>query len=124
MSLTRLVFAWSAVAAWFVLWEATTVRLGLATPGTGGGRLALRAPVRVYAGEALLLVLFAALWFGSLGSDGWWLLFGVLGLLIEGPICARHGAWPAAADSRRWIAYATQVVRMVAAGGLLAWRLG
>lgn len=124
MSLARLVFAWAAVAAWFVLWEATMVRLGLATPGTGGGRLALRAPARVYAGEALLLVLFAALWFGSLGSGGWWLLFGVLGLLIEGPVRARHSGWPAGSDTGKWILYGVLVARMVSAGGLLAWRLG
>ena len=42
--------------------------------------------------EALGLTLFAALWFGSLGHGGWWLLFAVIGLLVEGPIRWRHRA--------------------------------
>ena len=35
---------------------------------------------------------FAALWFGSLGHGGWWVLFAVIGLLVEGPIRSRHRA--------------------------------
>ena len=36
-------------------------------------------------GEALLLTLFGALWFGSLGAGAWWLVFGLVAALREWP---------------------------------------
>ena len=83
MSLFRLAVAAGAVAAWFVAWTLVQRRI------TGdAGPLRYRHELA----EAVLLTAFAALWFGSLGHGGWWVLFAVLGLLIEGPVRGRHRA--------------------------------
>jgi hypothetical protein len=72
----------------------------------------------VLGAEAILLAMFAALWFASLGHGGWALLFAVLGVLIEGPIRLRHRA--DAPASVAWIPLLAGTARMVAAGGVLA----
>ncbi|MGH7535185.1 MAG: hypothetical protein ACREMG_06330 [Gemmatimonadales bacterium] len=117
MALTRILFAWAVVVGWFLVWEAIAWRLG-----RGGAGPWLRAPLWSWVGEGLLLTLLAGLWFGSLGSGGWWLVFGLLGGLL---------AWPSQEQivagwrwSRRTLLAAILVViRMVGAGALLAWRL-
>jgi hypothetical protein len=101
MAFGRMLLAWAAVAAWLVAWAFAERRAG----GGGGARRAA-SPAWV-AGEALLLALFAALWFGSLGTGGWWLLFLLLGTLM---------AWPV-----RTVKGAIRIARIVVAGGLLAW---
>lgn len=83
MSFLRLALAAVAVSAWFVGWAFGERRI---TGGTGPIRH------RGEVAEAALLTAFAALWFASLGHGGWWLLFGVLGLLVEGPVRARQRA--------------------------------
>lgn len=106
MALGRLALAWIVVSAWLVAWWFGERRLG-----PGRARKALRrAQVWQLAGEALLLTLFAALWFGSLGAGTWWLPFLLVGLLVEWPVGTARGA--------------ARVGRILAAGGLLAWRLG
>lgn len=106
MALGRLALAWIVVFAWLVAWS-----LGERQLGAGwSGRKPLRRLAWPLAGEALLLTLFAALWFGSLGAGTWWLPFLLLGLLMEWPVGAAGGA--------------ARVGRILAAGGLLAWRLG
>jgi hypothetical protein len=62
--------------------------------------------------EAGLLTLLGALWFGSLGRGGWWLVFGLVGMLRE---------WPGSTSAAGAL---FRVARTLAAGGLLAWRLG
>jgi hypothetical protein len=117
MALSRIVLAWLAVTVWLVLWELLLSRLGTAR---GNGRL---RRVRVLLVEALLLSLFGALWFGSLGTGSWWLVFGLVGALRECP-------WPAGrrpaeqADPIGLGLSALRVARTVVAGGILAWRLG
>jgi len=106
MSLSRLVVGWVAVVVWLFLWDLVGSRLGTMR---GDGKL---RRFRVHLGEALLLTLFGALWFGSLGAGGWWLVFGLLGALRE---------WPGSASTG---ASLLRVVRTLVAGGLLAWRLG
>jgi hypothetical protein len=106
VALGRLALAWIIVWAWLVAWWLGERRLG---PGSA------RKPIRrgqmwVPAGEALLLTLFAALWFGSLGAGTWWLPFLLVGLLVEWPVGSARGA--------------ARVGRILVAGGLLAWRLG
>ena len=117
MSLPRLVLAWILVAAWFLAWNEGRSRVG----GTKGGPWKLdRTATLATLTEALLLTLFADLWFGSLGHGGWLLLFAVVGLLIELPRRLRDRAITA----RPWLQAAAETARIVAAGGVLAWRLG
>jgi hypothetical protein len=98
----RILLAWAVVGAWLAVWTLGERRV----TGAAGPSAAELAPL---AGEALLLALFAALWFGSLGSGAWWLVFLLLGGLM---------AWPV-----RSLAGAARVARIVVAGGLLAWTL-
>jgi hypothetical protein len=105
MALSRLFGGWIAVVVWLLLWELVGSRLGTAR---GDGKL---RRVRVHLGEALLLTLFGALWFGSLGAGAWWLVFGLVGALREWPVLPPIGV------------SLLLVLRTVVAGGLLAWRL-
>jgi hypothetical protein len=125
VALTRLALAWLLVSAWFVLWEMGTTRLvPAATPGPRRGLL------RLLLVEALVVSMFASLWFASLGHGGWVLLFLLLGLLIEAPARFRDDAYngralPATFDltRARWIRIGLGVFRTVVAGGLLVWAI-
>ncbi|HQR17305.1 MAG TPA: hypothetical protein PK948_02985 [Gemmatimonadales bacterium] len=81
MALTRLVVGWMAAWLFFLVWEAIEAKIA------GGprdpGRTVLRRAPGAYFIEALLFTLIAGLWFASLGHGGWWLLFGLVGLLVE-----------------------------------------
>ena len=103
MAFGRILLAWVVVGAWLAIWAFGERRV------THAGRPSA-AELAPLTGEALLLALFAALWFGSLGSGAWWLVFLLLGGLM---------AWPV-----RSLAGAARVARVVVAGGLLAWTLG
>ncbi|HSB53894.1 MAG TPA: hypothetical protein VLD58_06035 [Gemmatimonadales bacterium] len=82
MAFSRTVLGWVVVTLLFVLWREVERRV----KGTPGGVLpSLKANLPALAIEALLLTLFAGLWFGSLGSGGAWLLFLVVGSLMEIP---------------------------------------
>jgi hypothetical protein len=119
MSGVQLVLGWAVTALWFVIWEVLPGRRRHLGP-----REALGHRVLLELGaESLLLTLFAALWFGSLGHGGWPLLFAVLGLLIALPprLRARHH-FPIPSPLR-WGEISLDVLRLVVAGGLLAWRL-
>jgi hypothetical protein len=118
MALTRLLGGWIAVVVWLLLWELVASGWSRAR---GDGKP--RARARVYAGEALLLTLLGALWFASLGSGGWWLVFGLVGALREYPPArARRGPERPAGPTIGGALLG--VLRTVVAGGLLAWRLG
>jgi len=112
MALSRLAGGWIAVVVWLLLWDLVGSRLG-------GGRL---RRARVYLGEALLLLLLGALWFGSLGAGGWWLVFGLIGALREWPGSQGRptGGRP---DPISIVHSLLRVGRTLVAGGLLAWRL-
>jgi hypothetical protein len=99
----RILLAWAVVGVWLALWAFGERRV------RGAGGLPPKAELAPLAGEALLLALFAALWFGSLGSGAWWLVFLLLGGLM---------AWPV-----RSLAGAARIGRVVVAGALLAWTL-
>ena len=128
MALSRLFGGWIAVVVWLLLWELVAARLGptrsmgptgMRATGMRTGMRALRARVL---GEALLLTLFGALWFGSLGAGAWWLVFGLVGALREWPV--PRGRRPAErADPIAIGVSLLLVLRTVVAGGLLAWRL-
>ena len=111
MALSRLLLGWALVTVWLVGWDL------IARGGGADRRLAILA-----GGEALLLTLFGALWLGSLGAGAWWLVFGLVAALREWP---SGGEPPPGARARA--ARPLRVVRMLrtlAAGGILAWRLG
>lgn len=110
MSLARLVIAALAVTAWYLAWAFAVGRL----------RADPRPPRYLLEGaEGVLLTMFAALWFASLGHGGWWVLFVVLGLLVEGPIRLRHRSEiPAGPDPWRPLLLGT--LRILGAGALLS----
>ena len=75
----------------------------------------------MYVADALLLTLFAGLWFASLGHGGWVLLFLMVGLLVEGPARFRDGSGIMDLSRKGILRLALGLVRIVAAGGILAW---
>ncbi len=107
MTLLRIGLGFLAVAVFFVGFAWVT-----------GGRK--RGTVAVPALEALVLTLFTALWFGSLGHGSWVLVFFLLGLLASG-FGSRTEAGPGVLWSRATLITAA---RYVAAGGILALLLG
>lgn len=113
MTLVTLALAWLPVAALFlaVAWAAT-------------GRKLPRAAIAVSAGEAGVLTLLAALWFASLGDGGWPLVFLLLGVLVAGAERGLRSAFLRSWTGADGRGFALGVARYVAAGGLLAWRLG
>jgi len=73
--------------------------------------------------EAAMLTLFGSLWFDSLGSGQWWLVFLLVGLLATVPV---QWLTTAQAPRRRLVFVAVEfgdLVRYLMAGALLAWRL-
>ena len=118
MALPRLLLAWLLVTLWFVAWHEARHRL--ADLPTRSLPAALKSALLPAAAEALLLTLFSALWFASLGHGGWWLLFLLVALLIEVPVRIRQHRTPLLP----WREVALGLVRVVLAGGLLTWRLG
>lgn len=125
MTLGRLVLAWAVVVAWFaVATVATAIVVARSMPlqpvedpvGTRNRVLRWRLI------EAGLLTLIASLWFDSLGSGEWWLLFLLIGALVAFPAWFRPR--PAEVPWRVLVANSVaDLVRYVIAGGLLAWRL-
>jgi hypothetical protein len=116
MGLSRLALAWLGVTVWLLLWEVVVSRFGSARRN---GRL---RRARVFLVEALLLTMFGALWFGSLGAGAWWLVFGLVGVLREWP--GPRGRRPAEETDPAGVGLSVlRVLRTVAAGGILAWRL-
>jgi len=125
VTLGRLVLAWIVVAAWFAIATVATRYLV--------ARLVIPRDATVYLGipthvvkrrlsEAALITLIASLWFDSLGSGEWWLLFLLIGGLVS------SGSWfargPDVAPKRALFAgVIADLVRYVIAGALLAWRL-
>ena len=121
MTLSHVLFAWLCVAAWFLAVAWAGARFA------GAPRAADPAAARSAAGwtlaEAGVVTLFASLWFDSLGSGGWWLVFLSLGLLAAFPTRLRGAAL--ANLPRRpviWLG-ALDTIRYLGAGALLAWRL-
>jgi hypothetical protein len=119
MTLLRLALGWAAVSLWFFFFE--LIEQKFVGPQPAAGRL--RAGWKVYVADALLLTLFAGLWFASLGHGGWVLLFLMVGLLVEGPARYRDGTGTMDLSGKGIVRLLFGLVRIVAAGGILAWRL-
>lgn len=109
MSLGRLILAWLPVALWFLAagWACRRF-LPAALPVAVLDRRWAAGTL----GEATLVTLFASLWFDSLGSGGWWVLFLLVGLLAA-ELPRRPGVVSALVDAARYMV----------AGAILAWRL-
>lgn len=113
MTLTTLLGAFAPLAALFLAWA-----------WTANARRLNRAAVAVTLAEAMALTLLAALWFGSLGHGGWPLVFGLLGALVGGAERGLRSAFLRSAWRPEALGFALAVARYLAAGALLAWRLG
>ena len=113
MTLVTVFLAWLPVAILFAAWA------WLAQ----GRKLTGRLAVAVLA-EAGVLTLLAGLWFGSLGHGGWWLVFLLVGALVNGAERAVRVALTPGPGRPEWRAFALGIARYVAAGALFAWRLG
>jgi hypothetical protein len=130
VTLGRLVLAWLPVAVWFVLATYMIPRLVAAVsrpPGQPGVWVTfdasyLKSLLKWRLLEAALLTLFASLWFDSLGSGGWWLLFALVGALATIP--SWLSSRPELPRRARAAGACADIARYVAAGAILAWRLG
>lgn len=111
MSLVTIVLAFLPVAAVF-----------LAAARLANGPLN-RGAILVVLAEAGVVTLFAALWFGSLGHGGWWLVFVLLGALVAGAERGLRSALLRSAFGPELRPFAFGVARYLLAGALLAWRL-
>jgi len=125
VSLGRLALAWLPVAALFVV----TPPIGYRWDGPADQAALVWSANRWELWwrlvEAAAVTLFGSLWFDTLGAGGWWVLFFLVGLLVAFP--RRLVMWQNAAPPRRralFLHAGLDVARYVAAGGLLAWRLG
>ncbi len=113
MSFGRIGLGFAAVALLYVLWGAAERRLRR-SPAT------LKDALPAQLTEALLLTLFAGLWFGSLGSGGALILFPIVGLLIELPLRLREASF----RTLPWGAVASGVARVAVAGVVLQQAVG
>ena len=109
-----MVLAWLGVLALFLLAEAV--------PALLRGRSVCTCSLS--AAQALLLTLLGALWFASLGTGEWWLIFLLMGGLMELSAAAEAQAAEAARLARsggvtHWASRGWSL-----AGGWLAWQLG
>jgi hypothetical protein len=118
----RLVLAWLLVAVWFAgaVWVGRRA-VGAALPTDDVGRRRVAAWT---AAEAAVVTLLASLWFDSLGSGGWWLLFSLVGVLAAFPVRLQAAIAAGTLPRRPDILLAlVDAVRYLAAGAILAWRL-
>ena len=128
MTLTRLVLAWLPVAVWSVIATVGTALLvGLQSrpPGQEGLWVGLPFPLLKWRlVEAALLTMFGSLWFNSLGTGEWWLVFLLVGAIATIPTWLTF--WPRDARPARasLVGASTDLARYVLAGAILAWRLG
>jgi hypothetical protein len=115
MALPRLLLAWLVVFVLFGLWHEGRRRLERSVPTRP-----LPSAAPSLALEALLLTLFADLWFASLGSGGWILLFVLTGALMEVAGRLRESS----IGSLPWPQALAGIIRITVAGGLFALVLG
>jgi len=121
VTLGRLILAWLPVAVVFVVIGGLGPRAGVADPSMPRRRwLLTRADVWWRALEAVAATLFGSLWFDSLGSGGWWLLFLLVGLMVSVARVEGPAPPPRRETIRRTL---RDVVRYLLAGAILAWRL-
>ncbi len=113
MTLTTLLGAALPLAALFLAWA-----------WASNGRRLNGAAALVVLAESLTLTLLAALWFGSLGSGGWLLIFLLLGALVGGAERGLRSAFLRSGGRSEAVGFGLAVARYLLAGALLAWRIG
>lgn len=119
MTLWRLIGAWFLVVVWFGV--ATFAWSIILAKMLGHNVLIMGRELRWRLIEAALLTLLGSLWFDSLGSGEWWLLFALIGSLATLPLWVLG---PSSFPKKAIVAGAlTDVARYVGAGALLAWAL-
>ena len=124
VTLSRLILAWLPVAALFAFAPPVGYRWDLPPDSRPFVWSVNRWEIGWRLVEAGVVTLFASLWFDSLGSGEWWLLFLLVGLLVAFP--RRLVMWQHVETERRrhlLVHAVCDVARYVIAGGLLAWRL-
>ncbi len=121
MTLGRLILAWVPVAAWFLLAAWAGRRVTRAAPPAGRAARIWSAVWTL--AEAGVATLFASLWFDSLGSGGWWLLFLLVGLLAAFPIRLQQLLFHDLPRRAEMLSACVDTARYVGAGAILAWRL-
>ena len=125
MTLGRLLVAWLVVLVWFVLATFATaiiVARSTAAPTDADPIRARNRALTWRAIEAGLLTLIASLWFDSLGSGEWWVVFLLIGALVAFPAWFRTE--PESVPRRALVTNSlADLGRYVVAGALLAWRL-
>jgi hypothetical protein len=121
MTLSRLLLAWLCVAAWFL--AVTWAVQRLATTQRPADLGAARRAAGWTLAEAGVVTLFASLWFDSLGSGGWGLVFLLVGLLAAFPVRLRGVALANFRAGPAVMLAALDTIRYLGAGALLAWRL-
>jgi hypothetical protein len=128
VTLTRLVLAWLAVAVWFLIATAGSATLvGLLSRPAGQDALWVGLPSTLLKWrlvEAVLLTLFGSLWFNSLGTGEWWLLFLLVGAIATIPTWLAFRPRDARPARASFVGASTDLARYVLAGAILAWRLG
>jgi hypothetical protein len=125
VTLGRLVVAWIFVGAWFEIATFVTTYVVNRLVVPPGATVFVDVPMHVIkrrAAEAAVVTLIASLWFDSLGSGEWWLVFFLLGLLVSS-LRWFTPAPEAAAKRVLFTEIACDVARYAGAGALLAWRL-
>ncbi len=124
MTLTRLLLAWLPVAVWFVVAPPIGYRGDLLVGRQyfvwGYNRWAVMGRLL----EAVVATLLGSLWFDSLGSGGWWLLFLLIGLLVAYPVRWQLLTTAASERRRELLVGLMDTARYIGAGAILAWRLG
>jgi len=124
VTLTRLFLAWLPVAVWFVVAPPIGYRVhqlvGRPYFVWGYNRWAVMGRLL----EAVAATLLGSLWFDSLGSGGWWLLFLLIGLLVAYPVRWQLLTTAASERRRELLVGLMDTARYIGAGAILAWRLG
>ena len=128
MTLTRLVLAWVPVAVWFVIATVgSALFVGPLSSPPGQAEWSVRLPLRLLKWrlvEALLLTLLGSLWFASLGSGEWWLVFLLVGAIAAIPTWLAFGPADERPGRASLVGASADLARYVLAGAILAWRLG
>lgn len=111
MAFARVVAGWGTILIVFLLWQLLEHR---AQSRPEPVWQALRRELGTLAIESGLLALLAGLWFASLGGGGGWLVFLLVGLLVEYPAALRVRG--ASGQPVAWVPLAGRVGRLVVAG--------